>query len=830
MRLKHVLFGGLFLTVGFAACTNDDFTEVQNPSVSAENALSLGEGYTITAASVADPATKSIFEVADGALMPYWETTDVIGAAWYGALAKSDFNADGTIKSTYTAAAPNPTYDFASNTGFTWLEQVGDKYHARFQATNNVMAGAYVLYYPFDKSITTLTNEITVERNFENVTYNCAEGKEFEGINDRMFSYGEVAFMGGVETGNFTLRQVPVIFRLNFGAENLQLVTGQKLTVDRVILEAYSSYTTDSNNKIVIDKTKSVLATKGTVTAPDAPTAAEYNSYLAYLAGDEDGKPLPVAKYESDKSSTVGHYTIVVEGGDNADYQIDGLNKATEGSIIFSALPFTEEAKLVIVKIVTVQGIVLSKEYTKAADLKVFNAATEEGALVKTTVMVDTQTQDNTIYTVGQFNTQWEAALKAGKGTLTIADPILLEDVTLTSETANANITIQSEDNATLSIAGINMQKGTLNITSDVKIGGDIVTTGNSELNIDGEVSAKNITLDGDATIDEVTEMTSLTIGQSGVVALTLPSEKAKVGKITINQGGQLTLNGGAINGYENNGGKLTLAGAVTNYGEFEGAVATTGSGVFKNAKGATVTFNVPTNMDKVAFENAQGAIINIEMPAEYVTTGTGNVAESRFALDGTNNGVINVKKGVLTENASGELVISGTGVVYVEKEGDVALYDESGVSGWIVLNDKEAGYTAESTTPLNYGAYSVKKVADLANVATLNAAGIKNVFIDADLKITTDTSVAEGNVYVNASQSLGADFTTPGHTYFVGNVTLSGEGTFAASGANTSGNLYVNGTLTLGDKVILTYQNMPNATDMSKIKASKPADQIKEL
>ena len=234
--------------------------------------------------------------------------------------------------------------------------------------------------------------------------------------------------------------------------------------------------------------------------------------------------------------------------------------------------------------------------------------------------------------------------------------------------------------------------------------------------------------------------------------------------------------------------------------------------------------------MDKVAFENAQGAIINIEMPAEYVTTGTGNVAESRFALDGTNNGVINVKKGVLTENASGELVISGTGVVYVEKEGDVALYDESGVSGWIVLNDKEAGYTAESTTPLNYGAYSVKKVADLANVATLNAAGIKNVFIDADLKITTDTSVAEGNVYVNASQSLGADFTTPGHTYFVGNVTLSGEGTFAASGANTSGNLYVNGTLTLGDKVILTYQNMPNATDMSKIKASKPADQIKEL
>ena len=232
MRLKHVLFGGLFLTVGFAACTNDDFTEVQNPSVSAENALSLGEGYTITAASVADPATKSIFEVADGALMPYWETTDVIGAAWYGLLGEGDINTDGTVDDSYTATAPNSTYDFASNTGFTYLEQVGDKYHARFKATNNVMAGAYVLYYPFDESIKTASNAITVERNFENVVYNCAEGHEFDGINDRMFSYGEAAFMGGVETGNFTLRQVPVVFRLNFGAENLQLVTGQKLTID----------------------------------------------------------------------------------------------------------------------------------------------------------------------------------------------------------------------------------------------------------------------------------------------------------------------------------------------------------------------------------------------------------------------------------------------------------------------------------------------------------------------------------------------------------------------------------------------------------------------
>lgn len=818
MRLKHVLFGGLFLTVGFAACTNDDFTEVQNPSVSAENALSLGEGYTITAASVADPATKSIFEVADGALMPYWESDDVIGARQYGVLGESNFK-DGTIIGTPGAA--NETYDFGTNIGFNWLEQVGDKYHARFQATNNVMAGSYVLYYPFDKSITMMSDEITVERNFENVTYNCAEGKKFEGINDRMFSYGEAAFMGGVETGNFTLRQVPVVFRLNFGAENLQLVTGQKLTIDRVILEAYSNYTT-TDGVIKGDKNASVLATKGTVTAPTTPpTAAEYNSYLAYLAGDEDGKPLPVAKYESDAASTVGHYTIVVEGGDNADYQIDGLNKATEGSIIFSALPFTEEAKLVIVKIVTDQGIVLSKEYTKAADLKVFNAATEEGALVKTTVMVDTQTQDNTIYTVGQFNTQWEAALKAGKGKLTIADPILLEDVTLTSETANANITIQSEDNATLSIAGINMQKGTLNINSSVKVSGDIVTTGNSELNIDGtdvEVSAKNITLDGDAKINKITEMTSLTIGQSGVVALTLPADAKKVGKITINQGGQLTLNGGAINGYENNGGKLTLAGAVTNYGEFEGAVATTGNGVFKNAKGATATFNVPTGAQSapaINFENEEGATINIE--AEDM--------DDRFALNGTNNGTINVKKAQLTENAAGELKVGAKGVVNVNETGFVALNNESAISGWIIFKNKDTKYQAglSAGAYAEKAAYSVTKTEDIADVLE----NIHKVFVDGDLNIKEDLPVNH-YLYIRVNQTLsdGATLSTNCPAYIEGDITLNGKGTLKVSNSNNAP-MSINGSLTLGNDVKVVADIMSNADYYGKITCKDLATQV---
>ena len=61
MKLKYVLLSGLFMSVGFAACTNDDFTEVQTPAVNTEDAISLGEGYTITVAN-GDADTRAYME------------------------------------------------------------------------------------------------------------------------------------------------------------------------------------------------------------------------------------------------------------------------------------------------------------------------------------------------------------------------------------------------------------------------------------------------------------------------------------------------------------------------------------------------------------------------------------------------------------------------------------------------------------------------------------------------------------------------------------------------------------------------------------------------
>lgn len=363
MKLKHVFFSSLLLSVGFTACTNEDFTEANIPA-NAENAISLGEGFVITGAKYTEnPATKSLFEVVNGELKPYWEETDVIGAAWYNYIKEGSINADGLVENGGCDEA-NPSFAFASNTDFHYLEQVGDKYTARFRANTNVMAGAYVVYYPFDENVTTVSNEITVKREFP-IDINLASGHEFDAINKAMFSYGEAAFIpGGRQTSYFKTRQVPVVYRLKFGASNLNIVgLGNALTIDKIIMEA-------------TDGTGSVLATVGAITPNKNLTAADYNSYIAYVNGDEDGKELPKASYASKDDATVaGHYTINVLGGDQTAYQIHKLDEATEGSFIFSALPFTKEATKITFKVILDNGVILSKEITDAATLKVFNDA-----------------------------------------------------------------------------------------------------------------------------------------------------------------------------------------------------------------------------------------------------------------------------------------------------------------------------------------------------------------------------------------------------------------------------------------------------------------------
>ena len=793
MRLKHVLFSSLFLSAAFVACTNEDLVETQAPSMDVENAISLGEGFTITGTKMAmDPATKSIFEVNGSKLLPYWEEDDVVGAAWFNMVTSTD-DATGMVTG---ASEINSSYKFFSNTDFNWLEFVGgDKTQAKFEANTNVMAGAYVIYYPWDENVKQVSNEIPVTLEFP-YTVDLAEGHEFDAVSENMFSYGVAAFVpGGRQTSYFETKQVPVLYRLKLGATNLKLVdlATDPLVIDRIIIEAKNGNNT-------------VLTTAGTVVPPTtALDKDDYNAYLTYVATDgEEGAPLPEAVYASseDADDMVGHYTIELANSDQPAYQIAKLDELTTGNIVFSALPITKEATSLTVKIVTKDGLNLLREYTTGDEvLKVFNAQLSAAykanpSVIKLDVYVDTQKEDETIYTAGQFQAAWAEAIKSSTkenpATLTIADPVILKDVELVNDNPDADITIQSEDGATLQVKSINWEEGKLTINSALTVDGDI--TNDANLTVTKEVTANHITLNGNTTMT-IAEMESLLVRSSGKVNLTLPIDNAeKVGKITVRDGGELTLNGGYLGDVEIVEGTLTLNGDVHNTTSFTGTLA--GEGKFINEAGATATLS---SVGKYVVIENKGASIMPAKAAGVINT----TASVTFVKGSINAGIINATAGTLTVT---NLTLDGADArVNIEKGATIAGTETTSTEGWYVV---KSGATVSSKANISRLAYSIMTVADL----TAAKDGC-NYFIDADLKANTAPVKSTGTVYFNANQTLKGNWTMTVNVIIDEDVTFSTDVENGVTYTQSTGTLTVNGSLYVKDGVTLNAGTVTAAT-----------------
>ena len=813
MRLKHVLFSSLFLSAAFVACTNEDLVETQAPSMDVENAISLGEGFTITGTKMAmDPATKSIFEVNGGKLLPYWEEKDVVGAAWFNMVTGID-EATGMVTG---AGEINSSYKFFSNTDFNWLEFVGgDKAQAKFEANTNVMAGAYVIYFPFDENVKQVSNEIPVTLEFP-YTVNLAEGHEFDAVSENMFSYCVAAFVpGGRQTSYFETKQVPVLYRLKLGATNLKLVdlATDPLVIDRIIIEAKKGNNT-------------VLTTAGTVVPPTTTLDKDdYNAYLTYVATDgEEGAPLPEAVYTSNATDDmVGHYTIELANSDQPAYQIAKLDELTTGNIAFSALPITEEADELTIKIVTKDGLNLVRKYTTGDDeLEAFNAQLSDEykakpSVIKLDVFVDTQSNDEIIYTAGQFQAAWDAAIKSNEPkTLTIADPVILKDVELVNDNPDADITIQSEDGATLQVKSINWEEGKLTIKSDLTVDGDITNDANLTVE-DGAVTANNITLNGNTTMT-IAEMESLLVRSSGKVNLTLPTDNAeKVGKITVRDGGELTLNGGYLGDVEIVEGKLNIAANSTVYNttSFTGTLSGTTGAKFVNKPGATATL---TSVDKVIVENEGKTTAE---DAGVITT-KGNIS---FVAGSKNKGIINATAVEVNGKLTGTLTVTNLtqegadARVYVEKDATVSGTNTS-TEGWVVV--KTGGKVATNAS-ISRLAYSATTTTELNALSSIPSGAV--IFLDADLKAEGDLTLPNKYVYINANQTISGDWTIVSKSYVEGNVTISGEGKITA-GSSASDVMTITGHLTLKKGVNLeAYVNKASFMNITADEASQVED-----
>ena len=784
MKLKYVLLSGLFMSVGFAACTNDDFTEVQTPAVNTEDAISLGEGYTITVAN-GDADTRAYMEDLQTAV---WEETDQLGAAWYDMITEFNDKDEVTEHKDFTKGASTSVYSGVRL--FSLDGYVGDsKKAANFKTTEPISAGAYVLYYPYESGQLTTAGDLTVsmldeEGNLPAQTMDCND--KYAGISANMFAYSPVAFLnGGAQstTENFTLNQLTNVFAIKFQVSAndkvFNLIKGVKIA--KVIISANGT-------------SGSVIPVEGTI---KVPTVTDYNT----------GK---IGEAEFVHGTEAADMLILDVANASDAYSIQELKKPTEAYYI-STLPFSGDATSFTVQMLTEDGEVFAKTYsTSDTDgKKVVDAinklAKKEGQLIQLTVTLEDLVDTKTIFTADQFKAQWEDALTAKDGaTLNVAQPLDLSDMDLTIDNEVADITIKGE---AVTVKSVNITKGALTIDNeltvaeDVTVGSDIdgLTTGtNGKLNVEGEMNVEGTT--GELTIGEIATLTTTT---SGEVTLKGADDKAALG--TVANRGIITLSGEVAIAEElTNDGTLTIEGEVNNNGIINqdkvNGITVSGTGVLNNNAGAELNINATT---KVKFVNAAkttkaaAAVINIAAEDNDETT-----VKLTASSGSENKGIINVDGTLdasnLTQTEADARIVIGEKAA---KNSVILKASGSAVTGGRIMVASADQVKNNTNAPM---AIEVTDEKEIENIP-----GIVNVIMSGDFEISSTSKFAEAghNFYIQdgSTITLDGDITMGSTVYIEGAVNVAAKGEKAEWSLCAGGNtIYAGGVLTTGKGVTL--------------------------
>lgn len=798
MKLKYLLASGLFLSTAFVACTNDDFAEISAP-VNTDGAIALGEGFTIEV-NKGGVDTRAAF---DAKYTPYWEKDDQLGAAWVHMVTEVE-EKDGVYTATEVSPVGSSSDKFYSNHPFNLIEGENTN-DGKFESVTNAFAGAYVLYYPYDPSVAMTGTEIPVA--IKTYEADCAE--PLKNISENMFSYSPASFVpGGPRTGKFTLKQVPVLVRLQFAVSkklNMNLADG--ITIQNIVIEASKSGNT-------------VLTKTGTL----KPNDAEIRTLGTDNYNGLNNKNLNgIVAYNDGESAE--NIFVTLKNSNTDKYKLLKEEVATEGEFVFSMLPLSDKADEVTVKVVTDKGVFAttyptttgtaeeqkaSKEWlnrfnegvgknTGVADLTKGEqgGAAYEGGQISLGVMLDATVNDDVIYTVDEFNKRWAAAIKSGKAEiLEIGTPLELTEA-LACDNNNANVTITGTG-ASLTVPSVNLtHANSLKFENEIIVEGDVYSSGDVPVTF-SKLSAKNVNIEGKAEIG-ANKIEKLTVAADGDVTLAAftgatADDEATVSSIVINgnstDAGTLTLTPtnltieamdatkGTVNLNENmtNEGTITLGtvdmgsytftnnGTVTLNGAFDGK--------FENNAGATL--NINANVDAMTLTNAAADA------AEGKAAGVVNIAagvelKAADATDAkvTNSGTINVS-GTLTEGEDGALVQNDDNarINAMSKDAEIVLESTAKLTdGYIVIlvdNNVTGAATGEPV------AYNLTSAAD-ASEAPGNAT---TIFVNCVLDNTQLSSIARKNLIVYQNIKLAADAAVTGDFEVAGNVQIENTAT----------------------------------------------------
>ena len=780
MKLKQILFGGLLLAVPFTACTNEELLEVNAPAANLEEAIALGEGYTIVGTKGVD----SRF-VINSDFSATWETTDTVGGVWIG-YQTAEQVAGGADAFTNLVATLGKVM---SNHPFAFSKDLGGMKSVEFKAPTNVFQGKHILYYPYDAKMKAVADNVPVKFD-ANPVMDCTAGKELDHVNANTFAWTTIDAQGGPLAGEFDLKQAGNIWVIKLGADAANIDRTEGQTVEKVIIES---------------------------------AGALYNE--AYIS--QNGK----SKYaeflgQYNNGAAINTYILTPENT-TADYEISAAGTAglTKKPFYLSMLPANKDIETLTVRVIMGNGRIFSKTLNKDENEDLFEEIIKAGQKVELSVILDTEEDADKIYTVDQFK---KAIAASNPGDIVLGADITLDEFTFNKEDKTVNIS-----GANLIVEGdIEVEAGTLTIENLVAEEGTITVGDDANFTFTSAKEVGALIVSGSATAT-ANKFTTANVQRAAVLSLTgTGTTPAMTGALKIARAADVTLTGLTLKGATtNNEGELTMDNVVnkatfTSNGGYVSGTWTNVSTV--NLKEATVegltnngTVNVSgeegsvdiTNADADAANSLSAGVVNVKMTEEEseLVTAITNEAGSK----------LNIEKGIVVEADDNVITLAAEALIEVSKAGQLVLADfaneSTNYAGRIIINDmndviEEGGSECPAFTNADVAVKITDKkhiTAGGADAKAYDNVNVNTLIMAGNFEVNTDyaTILAAKNLEVTSSFSMSANLTMgSGNTFAVnGSVTISGKNNAVQTLTINGTENWIKGSLVLGKNISLS-------------------------
>lgn len=849
MKVKHLLFSSLALSVGFAACTSDvEEFSAQAPVTNPEG-IELGEGFSFQVKNAgfgADAETRAHFDKEGTSWKASWDNTDKVGAAMYSMVtglisnpADANYGKPGSFHNCLTTT-PNTYF---SNNEFAYQKEEGEV--ATFTSATNSMVGAYMLYYPYDvtlnqqKAFTQIPvySGAKAANATSSLTFDAANVENE--VNKRIFAATIAKFEDNTNNApTFQLQQVPNLYMVKFAlADHLMLALKEPVKIEHIVMEAKAGSNSAINiNGYVEPQHKGVTASKfNCYQIGTNPDTFDNLGGIKFI-GNVDAPNLTITPDNVPEESDL-HINVLGKDARTAPYYFSALpldGDALGGGNDITELRFTIVAKVngvdkVFTKVFNAgeevmgqKSKVLKNETEYYTNWELVQMRTQGmGQVINLGVVLDTEDESTQIYTIGQFADKWAKGQTTFDFAVAGLDFATLETEEFTSDAC-------TEPGTNIVFNGVEQK-----LAQDIK-----TTKGGFTFNIP-------VTIEGDVTADEkditfekvVSAITGDVVADSATITF---KENVKI------KGNVKTLNGGKVifkknatieknttitdESVDNGLVSVDAAGEIN----FEGTaiivdIASAGTIKFK---GDAIINNIEATDGTIEFEGDQEVDVNGTIEAEnaaitfktVVVDGTVDATESTviFGKDSKANA------GIKATNSTITLAGNVTGNVAAES---ATLSGSATITGNVTLTGSSANFSSvtvngeisvDAASIINKGTITAGKltvegdvlagvkVAGISEKLTIKPTGVVNV---TGSKATS--KIAEVAVEKGAAKS--GELTA--NNIVLGNVTNYGtvDGIFAVDGifnqyaSANAAQITVNEGATLNVKTSMTTAGITN-------------------